>query len=344
MQQLFQDNPRRSSTYTLHKNRSFTDSRESYQNGASKETLILRWNNRSPTQEFVLHFLTIFSAEEIDYLRDKIFRYLKDHGLGAVANLEATRGDDGKPNGCVHFHIITDDPRRETELRALLEKACQRRRLVKDEDFCITYQPLPDGYNYFNYFTKYGEKYFDKVILFQPKLLKAKTGNKRRTLQKFYVIGQWFKKGRGKIKIWDEIKAYMEAKYGIDPDMSDCANATEQDAINEVVPSINDPAQPTSVESDLEGCEAVCANDVPTDSTMPVEANSESLCEPYGINEFDNPVEEELPCEQDRTPDRAAVADCCFQCEMYLDCLFPQIIPDRRWDWQRFKHSIAVLE
>ena len=81
--QLFQDETQthRDCTYTLHKNRSFTDSRESYQNGASKETLILRWNKRIPTQEFVLHFTTIFSAEKIDYLREKIFRYLKDHGI-----------------------------------------------------------------------------------------------------------------------------------------------------------------------------------------------------------------------------------------------------------------------
>jgi len=183
MQILYQDNPFRYCTYTLHKNRSFTDSRESYQNGASKETLILRWNKRVPTQEFVLHFKTILSAKEITEYRPEIFRVLRDNGLSAVASIELTRGKNGKPNNCVHFTLLTDDPRSEKKLRLLIEMACERQGLVKDKDFWISYQDLPDGYGRFNYFTKHGEKYVDEVILFRPKLLRS--GRSRRTLQKF---------------------------------------------------------------------------------------------------------------------------------------------------------------
>ena len=330
--QLFQDETQthRYCTYTLHKNRSFTDSRESYQNGASKETLILRWNKRIPTQEFVLHFLTVFSGQELRTLRRKIFRYLKDHGLEAVASIELTKGKNGRPNNCVHFTILTDDPRSEAELRALLETACERQGIVNKTDFCVSYQYLPDGYGRFNYFTKYAKKYVDEVILFQPKLLQS-----GKTIQKFYQIGKWFHKS--KALIWKDIKAYMEAKYGIDPDKSKCANTTEQEAINEVVPSTNAPSLPEGIESDLEGCEAVSANDMPTDDTMPVEAHSESLCETYSIN-----IEEVLE------GDKAAVAEdstaCCFDPEIHTDCLFPHIIPDHRRDWERYKFSVAFRQ
>ena len=78
-------------------------------------------------------------------------------------------------------------------------------------------------------FTNYGEKYFNEVILFQKGLL-----NSGKTLQKFSTMGQWFAKGRGKGKIWDEIKASMAEKYGTDPDRTDCVN--EQDACNDAIP------------------------------------------------------------------------------------------------------------
>ena len=236
MQKLYQDNSYCYCTYTRHKNRSFTDCRESYQNGASKKTLILRWNKRIPTQEFVLHFKAIFSAEEIREYRRQIFRVLCDNGLEAVASIELTLGKDGKPNNTIHYHVITDDPRSERELRQLIETACKRQGFVNKKDFCITYESLDNGYWRFNYFTKYGKKYFDKVILFRPKLLKS--GKSGRTLQKFYQIGNWFDKP--KKQIWDDIKAYLASKYGIDPEKPECANATEQDAINDVAPSIND--------------------------------------------------------------------------------------------------------
>jgi hypothetical protein len=92
---------------------------------------------------------------------------------------------------------LTDDLRCESELRSLLETACERQYLIKSKDFWITYRELDAGYGYFDYFTKYG--YSDKVILFRKD-----TG-----LQKFYQIGKWFEKS--KKQIWQE---YILERYG----------------------------------------------------------------------------------------------------------------------------------
>jgi len=196
------------STYTLHKNYSFTDSLESYHNGASKERKILQWNGRIPTADITWHLLIELSAEDIIALRTKVFNYLRrKHKIEAVASVELTRGADGKPNNTVHFHVLTDDKRSKKELVRLFNLACMRAGLVLDEDFCISYTRLYNGYTYFNYFTKDG--YEDEVILF-----KKGTG-----IQKFYEIGKWFKKG--KAEIWEEIREYMRKKYGNDPDVND---------------------------------------------------------------------------------------------------------------------------
>ena len=220
MQQLFQEETHRDCTYTLHKNRSFTDSRESYQNGVSKEVSILRRNGRVPTKEVVWHLLKVLPAEDINALRLKVFRYLKDHGLEAVASVELTRGANGQPNGCVHFHVLLDDTRSEADIRALFNKACERDGFVQSQDFRIDYRKLYDGKSYFYYYAKCGKKHFDKVILFQPKLLKS-----GKTLQKFYQIGKWFHKS--KELLWEEIKSFMASKYGTDPDEVGNSDETE---------------------------------------------------------------------------------------------------------------------
>ena len=219
MQHLFQEDPLSKNYYIPKdkngnpcKNRSYTANRESYQNGACKKTRILRWNGRIPTQEFVLHFLKELLPEDIRERRRRIFRYLKEHGLEAVANIELTKDLDGTPNNCVHFTLITDDPRSETEIRTLFETACWNCGLIKDIDFCITYEKLTYGYWRFNYFTKYGVKYFYEVILFEPG-----TG-----LDKFYTIGKWFRKPQK--QIWEDIKAFMAAKDVSNPDDPDSNN------------------------------------------------------------------------------------------------------------------------
>ena len=207
MEQLFQNNPRYKSTYipldkngNPVKNRSFTDSHESYQNGASKESAIIRWNNRLPTKELVLRLHRIFTSKEIKAIRTKIFRYLKEHGLEAIANIElTTRGMYRTPNNTVHFHILTDDPRSIGELVKLLSTACERNGLVEGEDFSVICKGgFYNADGYIDYFTKYGHSH--KVILFQ----------KRWRIQKFYQIGKWFRKS--KEELWEDVKSYMREK------------------------------------------------------------------------------------------------------------------------------------
>jgi len=205
MQQLFQDEPYRISTFTRAKNHSFTDSLESYQNGAHKELQILQRNGRIPTTEIVLHFLVEYEAKVINLLRKKIFLYLAKHGLEADVSSELTKGVNGQPNNTVHYHILTDDPRSKSEVLKLMHTACKQYGLVRDRDYRVNYRKLYNGYTYFRYFTKYG---------YETPLFCKGTG-----IQKFYQIGKWFKKG--KIKIWDEIKKEMQEKYGTEPDVTD---------------------------------------------------------------------------------------------------------------------------
>jgi predicted GIY-YIG superfamily endonuclease len=214
MEQLYQDNPRHRSTYTLYKNRSFTDSLESYQHGAHKELLILRWNKRIPRIEVVLHFLKVLSEQNIKSLRLKIFRYLKEHNINAVATIELTRDGNGKPSNKVHIHILTDDNRRKHIIREVFTKACEQNGLVNGQDFRIDCRELDDGYKYFAYFTKYG--YSERVILFR------KVTRKKKSMQKFYEIGDWFRKT--KQQIWEEVKAWLQKKFGTDVEKNQTPN------------------------------------------------------------------------------------------------------------------------
>jgi len=212
-QLLYQISPRNDSTYNQYKNRSFTDSLESYQYGAEKETLILRQNGRIPTKAIVVHVFKELLVPVIKDKRKKIFRILQRAGIESVVSIELTRKRPkiGEPNNRVHFHFLTDDKRSEKELRALFNKACTDSGLDQ-EDFRIDYKNIVAGYWYFDYFTKYDRankgKYRDSgnngawrhVLLFAKGL----------RLQKFYRIGKWFKKS--KKQIWKEIQAIMQAK------------------------------------------------------------------------------------------------------------------------------------
>lgn len=273
MQQLFQENPKTVSSYIPRdkhgnpcKNRSLADSKTSYQNGACKETLLLRRNGRVPTKELVLHFLQPSHAEDIREDRTEIFSVLAEHGLEAVANLELTKDKHGKPNNCVHSHILTDDQRSESELVRLLEMACKRQGLVKDRDFCITSRELWDGYRYFAYYTKYGKQHFDKVLLFEKGLL-----NSGRTLQKFYQIGKWF--GETKGQLWEDIKTEMRNKENVELDHPDSTSDSELAERTNCYLSSSEPAQKVS-----------CDNKVPMKYEPSIAVDRAYLREKYGIN------------------------------------------------------------
>ena len=241
---LYQKKPRTISTYTLHKNRSFTDSLESYQNGADKERQILQRNKRKPTKEIKLNLLLEFSAIGIKVLRKWIFYHLAKDGIEAVANIELTRTKPriGKPNNRVHFHILTDDKRDKDELRALFITACERCGLMREKDFEITIKDdINNADRYFEYFTKYDSDSKKEFEAIRKEMYQAKDTQKNEErdwndskdvgtekvtgkkwdwktvllfrpytgLDKFKEIGKWFEKP--KKDIWKEIRAFMRA-------------------------------------------------------------------------------------------------------------------------------------
>lgn len=194
MKRLYQEFPKWTSTYTRPVNRSPTDSIASYQNHGWKECVILRRNNRVPTKSIKLGLYRKYSVQKINTYRTKIFRFLREHDFAGDASIELTRGADGYPNNCIHFHVITDDSRSEHELRELFEEACRHAGL-DEKCFGIIYYDLYDGFGYLEYFTKCARRFANKVILFRnEKELGAR-------IQRFYQIGGWFRKG--KKKLWN---------------------------------------------------------------------------------------------------------------------------------------------
>jgi len=191
---IYQDSPKTKSTFTEFKNRSYTDSLESYNNGAWKELMILKENLRIPNWEFIWHLLVPYEREDLKFYRDKVFRYLREHGIIATANIEITRDKNNMPSDCVHFHVLTKDKRSEKELRDLFNTACVNSGLGQKE-FRIDLRQLSDGLSYFSYFVKYKN---DKVILFQ----------KGTGIRKFYTIGKWYKKS--KKELWSD---YIRKTY-----------------------------------------------------------------------------------------------------------------------------------
>ena len=361
MQNLYQRKPRDKSTYTEHKNRSFTDSRESYQFGACKKTQILRWNNRIPTQEFVLHFLKMYSAKEIREYRKKIFRVLTDNGLEAVVNIELTRGEDGKPCDRVHFTIITDDPRSEKELRQLLEMACERQGLVNKKDFCITYEKLNNGYWRFNYFTKYGKKYFYKVILFEKNL----------GLDKFYTIGKWFHKPQ--VQIWEDIKAFMAAKDGTDIEKTGSPDATDGSDDFDIPNTVDELQNELTLEADdLSDDVSVDGINIEFEKSYQLERYGVDLDEVTGGNEsitrlyilgvgkfrkvsgagwlcidefnvFCEPIQK-LRIQLDYDCSKVGRTSARNKCSSDYHLPKAVRIRDRRHEWKRFRYSIAFRQ
>ena len=93
----------------LVRDRSPTNSLESFNNLASKESQILFRNPREAKYDIVIHFLKWFSVPELKIMRDRVFDYLRKSGLNAYVALEPTDDGFGNPTDTVHFHILTDD-------------------------------------------------------------------------------------------------------------------------------------------------------------------------------------------------------------------------------------------
>ena len=206
MIRIVQRHPRLKSKKTyghpLAKNRSSSDSLESFQNRASKNVQILQRNYRVPQYEIVLHFLIVFSPEKLKKMLKRVFGYLRKAGLSAYANLEPTDDGFGTPTDTVHSHILTDDGRGEDFLRQLVRTSCLAAGLqdkavsgASRNEFDVECRSLNNGDDYYRYEEKLG---YDTHLFI--------TGT---NIQRSYTIGNWFIDADGNLMtkkaIWDKI-------------------------------------------------------------------------------------------------------------------------------------------
>ena len=181
-EELYQANPRRHDRSERYKPKSFTESHESYQRAARKETWIHQNNHRTPNHEIVLHYLTEISVKELRERWKKIQRVLSRLGIEFLASLELTLGKNKKPNNTVHYHFLVDHPMSRDELKDMFKCICLCLGLG-EKDFSLNF-PNKGIYDFgkrkIKYFVKDG--HHDKVVLFTTGL----------RLQKFYHSKNWF--------------------------------------------------------------------------------------------------------------------------------------------------------
>ena len=124
-------------------------------------------------------------------------------------------------------------------------------------------------------------------------------------IRKFHTIGKWYSKGRGKGVIWNEIKANMRLKY---PDI-ETKDETVLDDIEVPFTSHDEPVTTQDIEN--KGSNGLI-----------VKCRTTALeCNPSPIS-----VRKHLTT------------------DFYLDVPEPtQRILDRRGEWKRYRHSVAVL-
>jgi hypothetical protein len=174
---------------------------------------IINWYGRMPTVDVTVNLFRVLSPLEIRTFRNKIFRYLKRHGIESVVSVElTTQGKYKTPNNRIHWHFLLGDPRSEQHIIGLFHLACYSAGLIRGT-FKVRYKKLPKPKSYLDYFTKTG-KHANKVILFRRSLFPSGRG-----IQKFYILGLWFKKqvdGRwvrkSKKEIWNELIEHMRNK------------------------------------------------------------------------------------------------------------------------------------
>ena len=226
MVQIVQRHPKRYSKFTYGhpqgKNRSPTDSIESFLNLADKERQILQKNCRIPRYEIVVHILEPLDVPELKTTLSKIFDHFRQEDLVSVINVEPTDDGFGNPTDTVHSHILTDDERGVDFLRELGRAACLVAGLkdkatcnVAKNEFDVECRPLYDGYKYYDYFTKFDRP--EELYLFVR-------GSR---IQRFRTTGNWYIDANGKkdkTKKWNEIIQKTRARHSV---------ATEQQGLND---------------------------------------------------------------------------------------------------------------
>jgi len=172
-ERLYQETPRRYNTYiAIPWKRSWTRSRESYQNAAKREFDLLKANPRTANHEIVIGYLKEFPILEIREQFSRIKEWLRRHRITAYIVTEITRDGQKKPTNKIHYHCLIDSRLSVRRLRCIFNQACQYAGLQRKEDYRVMYSSLSNRGEFLGkarYILKYGPEFFDKTILFRPK-------------------------------------------------------------------------------------------------------------------------------------------------------------------------------
>ena len=216
---LYQYPGRRRNTLDRTKHRrSWTDSRETYQNAARREYQLLLINPRQANHCITLKYFKEFTVPEIRTTWSNLKTSLQQQGIVGFAVIEVTTrryflpagGHRYYPVNRVHYHILVESDLTKRRLRKIFNRSCLDAGLLK-KDFEVQYEAIPDR-KAFEHKCKYILKYDtfkEDAILFRPR-------NEIGKLDKICSIGKWFINADGtkanKDKMWKSIVAGWYAK------------------------------------------------------------------------------------------------------------------------------------
>jgi len=208
---LYQPTSRRHNTFkSVSHRRSWTDSRDTFQNTARREFTLLSANHRWANHLVTLKYLTEFTAFEICAIWFALRALLKLRHVIAFAVAEITTRSHVLPDGSrryfpinrIHYHILVDSDLSERQLRGVFNRSCLDAGLMKGE-FEVQYEPIRNRREFEHkckYILKF-DTFAEQAILFQPG-----TG-----INKVCSIGRWFINPDGtranKDKMWKSIVA-----------------------------------------------------------------------------------------------------------------------------------------
>jgi hypothetical protein len=171
-------------TFTSCKHRrSWTATRETYQNAARREYELLLANPRQANHEIVVGYLKEFFIRELLEQFMLIKERLLEYKIIAYYVVEITEDGNGKPANRMHYHFFIEGKFSIRKLRDIYKDACQYAGL-HSKDYKVNYYPIPDRKTFERksmYTLKY-DKYAGQAILFQPHTGINKVGS----------IGWWF--------------------------------------------------------------------------------------------------------------------------------------------------------
>ena len=176
---LFRHPPRQRNTYyTIEHRRSWTNSRETYENAARREYELLLSNYRQANHEIVIGYWREFFIQDLLGQFSMIKDYLKQIGIIAYHVAEISDNGFGKPVNQIHYHFLIDYYYSKSRLIKTFKDACRYAGLQIGKDCIVKYASIPDRETFkrkAKYILKY-DTFKEQAILFRTKTGIDKTG------------------------------------------------------------------------------------------------------------------------------------------------------------------------